>query len=281
MVRVGVVQSAPVRGNVEATLAQMEAWIGEAGLYGRRVNVLVFPELFVTGYLPELWVAPPTLEEVSNWQQRITHLAAKNDIWIVYGHPAYKVDNAPEHPQVKAGLEAPLYNAASLISPTGVVGTYGKVHLFGNEPATFMPGAGFPVWETPFGRVAIQICYDLEFPESARMAALSGAQWLLIPANNMAPYGPFHATYTMARALENNLFVVTVNRIEPELDIDFCGGSCAAHPEHRWLIEPTAVAGLHTCDVEVAELDALHASLDYGQYRRPDLYGRLTESTRT
>jgi len=278
-VRLGIVQAAPVAGDVEATFRQMEKAIAQAGRHGRQVQLLVFPELFVTGYLPQLWAKRPTPDEVGAWQRKMTELAAENDVWIVYGHPAYVVDNPPAHPVASGGAAQPIYNAASLVAPSGVVGTYAKVHLFGREPETFTHGAGFPVWETPFGRVAVQICYDVEFPESARVAALAGAQWLLIPANNMTPYGPFHATYTMARALENNMFVATVNRTVPEEDIDFCGGSCVAHPEHRWLIEPSPHEGIFTCDVEVDDLATLSESLNYGKYRQPDLYSLLVQRT--
>lgn len=281
-VRLAMVQAAPVPGDVEATLQLMEAYVHQAGKQGAGADLVVFPELFMTGYYPELWACRPGPDDERMWTERLLKLAQREDMGIVYGHPSYRAQTAQPSPEqtpaiTAAGIGLPLYNAASLVTPDGLLGTYAKVHLFGREAETFTPGDVFPVWDTPYGRLAIQICYDLEFPEGARIAALAGAELLLYPANNMAPFCTFHAVYAMARAMENGVFVATVNRTGPELDLEFCGGSCAAHPDGRWLVEASPVAGLYVCDVDLTDRQALDPSLHYFAHRRPTLYRSLVE----
>ncbi|CAM3780743.1 carbon-nitrogen hydrolase family protein [Alicyclobacillus pomorum] len=279
--RLGLVQMAPTPGDVEANLSLMDEMVQRAGTTGEQVDLLVFPELCVTGYSPAYWKRRPTRQDEQAWQSRVHELAKREGIWIIYGHPSYCMAvNASAKSELARSLHGddahlPLYNAVSLISPHGLVGTYAKVHLFGNEPATFARGDAFPVWETPWGKVAIQICYDLEFPEGARVAALHGADMLIYPANNMAPFGEYHRIYTMARAMENAMFVATVNRTGVEGNLQFCGGSCVAHPEGRWLIEAGPAPGLYTCDIHMDDLKCLDESLGYFRHRQPQLYEPL------
>ncbi|QQE79305.1 carbon-nitrogen hydrolase family protein [Alicyclobacillus sp. SO9] len=307
--KLGVYQGQPVQGNIEGTLQLMEQVIAEAG--EKSVQILVFPELFITGYLPELWEHVPSQAEEEEWMNRLTQSARQHDVWIVFGHPSYRVsplspldersnarvhegsnertdnriDNygdshSDEHIKHPSGpyIPAPFTNGITLLSPDGVVGTYAKVHLFGDEPKTFVYGSEFPVWDTPFGRVALQSCYDIEFPESARMAAVQGAQLLINPANNMSPFGEHHRRYSMVRAMENSLFVITVNRLGPEKDIDFCGKTCVAHPEGRWLLETDREEGLQTTEIDLSDIASLDPSVHYLNQRRPALYRALIES---
>ena len=152
-----MVQQEPVTGNVEATLALMESVVNSAGRNGLACDLLVFPELFVTGYLPDLWERWPSPEDEELWIQRITHMASKNDLGIVFGHPSYRAQ-VQGNDRGKIELDHPhlgesklvLYNAASFVLPEGLVGTFAKVHLYGDEHKTFKAGDSFPIWETPW-----------------------------------------------------------------------------------------------------------------------------------
>ncbi|WDL99086.1 carbon-nitrogen hydrolase family protein [Alicyclobacillus sp. ALC3] len=281
--RLGLVQDTPVVKDMEGTLGQMERYAAEAGRSGRQVNLLAYPELYVTGYYPEYWERRPTPQDELDWLARMQEVAAREDLFIVFGHPSYRAQTV-EHGTSRYGVEMagdgrdmPLYNAASLVSPQGLVGTYAKVHLFGSEAESFVPGDVFPVWQTPWGKLAVQICFDVEFPEGARIAGLHGAQIILFPADNMHPFGPWHRTFTAARALENGVFAATVNRLGPEFDTDFCGGSCCMHPNGEWLIEAQPDAGLFVCDIDVNDLADRDATVDYYRLRRPNLYRDLVK----
>lgn len=282
----GIVQEQPIQGNIEATLQMMESAILQSGKHGRKVDLLVFPELFITGYLPELWERVPTAGEEEKWLERLTDAAREQDLWLVFGHPSYRVrpqtvaENDPDDLNDlndQDDQDDVLTNAASLVSPSGVVGTYAKMHLFGDEAKTFVSGTEIPVWDTPWGRVAVQICYDIEFPETARIAALQGADMLMNISNNMSPFGEYHRLYTQVRAMENTLFVANVNRVGPEKSIDFCGGSCVAHPNGTWLLEATPDAGLYVVNVALAQRSQVDPAVQYLKQRRPQAYGLLTQ----
>jgi predicted amidohydrolase len=95
----------------------------------------------------------------------------------------------------------------------------------------------------------------------------------------MTPFGEYHRTYAMARALENRIVVAYNNRVGAERDINFCGGSCAAAPDCRWLIEGSSEPGLYTCHVNLAERKMDDPALDYFAFRRPELYRLISDET--
>ncbi|MHB1407610.1 MAG: carbon-nitrogen hydrolase family protein [Desulfitobacteriaceae bacterium] len=280
--RLGLVQDSPVLGDIEATFKIIEDYAVRAGKNGLSLDMIVYPELFITGYLPEFWEKNPTPRDELLWQERLVTLAQRERVGILCGHPSFRAETSAE---TRTGLTqgelvnngaGKLYNAASLITGDGVIGTYAKVHLFGKESQIFTPGNIFPVWDTPWGKISVQVCFDLEFPEGARIAALQGAEILLLPTNNMIPYGRFHEIYAMARAMENGIFVVYANRTGLESDIDFCGGSCVAHPNGQWVLEPQHAPGLYACELDTEERKVLDPALDYLKLRKPVLYRAIS-----
>jgi len=98
-------------------------------------------------------------------------------------------------------------NFAYLVGPDGTcLGEFNKVHGDGT-------GTSCPVFETSFGRVAVMICYDTRFPELARAYALQGARVIFAPTASSFPDDEIWSVCCRARAMENNVFVVGVNRV--------------------------------------------------------------------
>jgi predicted amidohydrolase len=108
-----------------------------------------------------------------------------------------------------------------------LVVAYRKVQLFGEERGVFRAGGWLEVVELAGRRVAPLICFDLEFPELARAAAMAGADLLVTCAANMEPYGREHRLHAKARALENRIPHLYVNRVGREEGSRFVGESCA------------------------------------------------------
>ncbi|MDQ3266881.1 MAG: carbon-nitrogen hydrolase family protein [Myxococcota bacterium] len=109
-----------------------------------------------------------------------------------------------------------LHNEAHLFSPEGKVGVQGKLYMtrFEAEEWNVAPRDRLKVFNTAFGRVAITICYDVEFPELARSAALAGAQLLLVPSCTEDRQGLLRVRYcAQARAIENQLYVVVASTV--------------------------------------------------------------------
>lgn len=179
-----------------------------------------------------------------------------------------------------------LYNAAAVITPQGILGTYRKVHLLCLGIDRFdTPGdKPFPVFETPHGRIGTVICFDMSFPEGPRVLKLKGAQLLAVPTN--WPLAS-DSTQCMARvrAIENHFHVVAADRVGEERGFRFAGHSQIVDFSGRTLAE----AGESEETILSAELDLKAADnnrivrvpgeyeLDRLAARRPEMYGLLTE----
>ncbi|MDI2098368.1 nitrilase-related carbon-nitrogen hydrolase [Ruicaihuangia caeni] len=204
--RVEVVQATPaprdIAANLETTAAMVEA---------SAADVIVFPELFLTGYqtaaLEEL--AMPTTDA------RLGSLAARcaeRETALLVGF----IERAAEG----------YYDAYLAIDADGtILPAVRKTHLFGAEGDVFLAGDSLDpitLCGTPIGVIN---CFELEFPEVARTLALKGAALLLAGSANMHPYSEDHRIASTARALENRLPVAYANRVGSESGHTFCGFS--------------------------------------------------------
>ncbi|MGH3518131.1 MAG: nitrilase-related carbon-nitrogen hydrolase [Haloechinothrix sp.] len=129
------------------------------------------------------------------------------------------------------GGEGAVYNSAFLVEAGRVRHNYRKVHLWGREPELFTPGSAAPVAvDTEVGRVAVMICYDLEFPEWVRLAALDGADIIAAPCNwpwLPRPSGerPVELIKAQASAAVNKIPIVVADRCGVERGTDWIRGS--------------------------------------------------------
>jgi predicted amidohydrolase len=179
-----------------------------------------------------------------------------------------------------------LFNAAVVVTPQGIAGTYRKLHLpFLGIDRYVDPGdKPFPVFETLHGKIGVNICYDCSFPEAGRVLKLKGTQLLTIPTN--WPIGSDSWQHTpKVRATENHFHVVAADRVGEERGFRFSG--------HSQIVDFTgkvhAEAGETEETVLVAELDLVGADQNRvvrvpGQWeydriaaRRPELYGLIAE----
>lgn len=183
-----------------------------------------------------------------------------------------------------------LFNAAAVVTPEGVSGTYHKVHLPWLGIDRFVtPGAGpFDPIKTPAGTIGVNICFDASFPEAARVLKLRGAQLLAVPTN--WPVGSDSCAHvTNVRALENHMIVAAADRVGEERGFRFAGHSQIADLSGRLIAE----AGAAEETIIYAEADLAAADLNRvvrvpGEYeidriggRRPELYGEITRAAKT
>jgi predicted amidohydrolase len=257
--RVAVVQTNPIFGevkkNVNKALSLMET--ASADLY-------VLPELFNSGYnfIDEAEVR--TLAEPADGStfRTICEWTKKHSCYVVYGFA--------EQAEI-------IYNSAALVGPDGIVGIYRKVHLFDRENLFLAPGnLGFPVFNLPFGKIGIMICFDWIYPESVRSLALKGAQLIVHPANLVLPNCP---DAMVTRCLENRVFTATADRVGEEnrggVDLKFIGTSEIVAPNGNILCR----LGVHEPAISVADVDlSLADKKQINEYnhlfngRRPDQY---------
>ncbi len=235
-------------------------------------DVVVLPELATTGYMFKSRTELASLAEsrdgmTADFWERI---AVEMGTWIVGGFAEMDGDS--------------LYNSALVVSPDGVEGCYRKLHLWNEEKRWFEPGESVPTFETPFGRLGVQICNDLWFSELLIAQARAGVDLVAVPTNwvpgpseGVRPGGWSMGVHrTVACANENRVFVACADRAGTERGQRFEGQSVIVDPNGVPLEGPAPSTGecvlKVACDLEQAREKALTTRDDALADRRPDIY---------
>jgi predicted amidohydrolase len=271
MLAVCGVQMAPRRGHSEANVRITRTAIEAATREGARL--VVFPEASLTGYVFHDRASARRAAIVADGRQlaEVADSCRATDAWTVVG----AIERDGER----------LHNSLFLVGPDGVAGHYRKLHTLclGVDRFTTPGSEPPPVFETPLGRIGLNICYDGSFPETGRALKLGGAQLIVLPTN--WPNLRLKREQVQIRAYENHVNYLAVNRVGEEEGVAFHGGSMAADPSGEMLSAIGDGPGfLHVeFDMEAAdstrvvEVDGEY-EYDYVADRRPDMYGRLTKA---
>lgn len=256
--RVAVIQTNPVFGNVRRNVEDALAVMA-----GARADLYVLPELFSTGYnfTDRKELLPLAEPSGGPTMEAVAAFCRKKKCHAVYGF---------------AEKDAEIYNSAALISPGGLKGIYRKVHLYDRENVLFAPGnLGFPVFETPFGKLGIMICFDWIYPESARSLMLRGARIIAHPSNLVLSYCP---DALITRAIENRVFFALADRVGTEdrggVKLEFIGKSEIVSPRGEVLKRLGNTAGIAISEIDPAEAEnkKVNEFNDILKGRRPGSY---------
>ena len=271
MTVVAVAQLKLTVGDQEPNRSAAAAAISEAAAAG--AGLVVLPELSDSGYV---FASPSEARSLASpasdspalrlWRS----LAVTHDLVIAGGF-------------CELGADGRLYNSAALVDSSGVRAVYRKAHLWDTEKQVFTPGdAPPPVVDLPMGRIGLMICYDLEFPEWVRLAALAGTDLLAVPVNwprYSWPAGerPAEVIKAQAAAASNAMFVAVADRCGEERGVDWINGSMIADPGGYPVAGPslTSSPDLLTadCDLRRARDKSVSPGNDLLADRRPALYG--------
>ncbi len=228
-------------------------------------DIVVFPELFSTGYSPAL---------IGNDYFK---LAEKVD-----GPSITKISKIAK--EIKSYVIAPiaiegkmpgvLYNSAVIINRRGeVVDVFSKVHLWAGERFYFQLGSAYPVIDADFGRFAVMICYDAGFPEVTRIYALKGAELVLAPSAFPKWDKDMWDIYFPARSLENAFFVAGINRIGHEGEIHMFGNNKIANPRGKIIAEaPEDEEFTLMADIDLDDVRQYRQSVPFLRDRRVSTY---------
>jgi len=257
--------------NVEENLAAAARLVAQAA--GQGAKLVALPEYFcVLGMRDRDKVAAREKDGAGPIQDFLAATAARHGVWLVGG-------------SVPLGCADPgkVRNSCLVYDAAGArVARYDKMHLFGlelgderfDESATIEPGTEPRALDSPFGRIALSVCYDLRFPELYRILAVRGARVIAVPAAfTLATTRDHWETLLRARAIENQAFVVAANQV-------------GAHPGgHRsggrsMIVDPWGVVLAQAPDREghvLAELDLerqlqIRSELPSLANRRPAAY---------
>lgn len=248
---------------------------------GHAVDVLLFPELFTNPLLRRLpgdSIAQRVDQATPALLQAFQKMATTHQIDVILG----------SHLSVQDGH---LRNIAYLVRRDGTIATQAKLHITPSEKQAWQvePGNRVEVFDTAKGRIAILICYDIEFPELARIATAKGADVIFVPFNTDLRSGYLRVrTCAAARCIEDNTYCVLAGAVGhlvgvPGSDQHYAQ-SCVLTPSDlafpRDGIACEAEPGIESMIVQDLDLGLIRRSRAGGTVRtwvdrRPDLY-RLT-----
>ncbi len=259
--KVALYQNRPVFGKIERNIKNVLI-----AVESETFDLLVLPELFATGYLFRDRNELSDLSDISGEGYTFTkmkELAGRKDCLVIYGFPEKS--------------DGKLFNSSMAIHPDGKFRVYQKTHLFFGEKEIFDPGeSGFFVFKFKQAKIGMMICFDWRYPESARQLALAGAQIICHPSNLVLKTCP---EAMVTRALENNLFTITADRIGEESRagkrLKFIGRSRIVAPDGSVLGElGSDKEGLLIAEINPEDADnkQVTPNNDLFKDRRSDLY---------
>ena len=237
----------------------------------RGADIISLPEMWNCPYQAENFPVYAEPEKGDSWLALST-IARKNSAYIVGG-------SVPE-----LGEDGRVYNSCYVFDRCGKqIGKHRKVHLFDiyahgeqvfRESDTLTGGDSFDVFETEWGRMAVNICFDIRFPESSRIPALEGARVIFNPASFNMTTGPAHWELAFRqRAVENQLFMVgTAAARDAESGYTGYGHSIITDPWGKVLLQMDEKEGAAITEIDLDYADEVRKKLPLLQARRTDVY---------
>jgi predicted amidohydrolase len=257
---IAVYQGVGVRGDTDRALAVVRRVVTRA--VARGVRLVIFPELFLSGYNTGAAVRSLAEPAVGPSAEAIAAIAVRTGVAVLYGYPE------------RDGRRT--YNSAQLIDGSGrSIANYRKTHLYGAwERRVFTPGDALVTATVGELKIGILICYDVEFPEAVRALALAGAGLVAVPTALVQPFDIVARTLVPARAFENQVYVAYAGLCGEEGDLGYCGLSCVIGPDGRELSRAGRRPGLLCAEIDPGALAASRRLNPYLTDRRPGLYAQ-------
>ena len=242
----------------------------ESLLRGVDADLAILPEMFCCPYDNSCFRAYGEGEGGAAWQM-LSRVAREKKLWVVGGSiPELEGDN--------------IYNTSYVFDPEGrCVARHRKMHLFDidvpggmcfRESDTLSPGSDITLFDTPWGKMGLCICFDLRFEELCRVMALEGARVLLAPAAFNMTTGPAHWELLLRqRAVDDQCFTVGTSPARDESASYVAWG-------HSLVCDPWGTV-LHQCgsgpevavtDLDLSRVDAVRQQLPILSSRRTDIY---------
>ena len=234
-------------------------------------DFISLPEMWNCPYKTELFPEYAEPEQGDTWLAMST-LARKNNAYLVGG-------SIPESDE-----EGKVYNTCYVFDRNGnQIGKHRKVHLFDiyahgqqvfKESDTLTGGDSFNTFDTEFCKMAVNICFDIRFPESSRLPALAGARVIFNPAAFNMTTGPAHWELGFRqRAVENQVYMVgTSTARDPDAGYVSYGHSIITDPWGNILMQMDEKPGVTVTELDLDHIDVIRAKLPLLSARRTDVY---------
>jgi len=264
--KVAAAQINPTLMNIKENLYKLEYFMREAVSKGAKL--VVFPECALTGYVLNFDEIKEVAETIPGQStKRLEAFCKRLNVWVIVG--------------LVEKTSKLYYNTAVLIGPKGIKGKYRKTHLPYQGLDRFVNKGGNPIQplNTPIGKFGLTICYDILFPETARVLTLMGIE-LLIVLTNWAEGVEFYVNHLIqTRAVENHINLIAVNRVGEERGFKFYGKSMIIDCFGKILAEANKNEEIIVAEINLDEAHNKHIVRIPGAWevncikdRRPELY---------
>ena len=258
--KISCVQMAPVFASPEDNFTKAEQLFIKAA--EDRPDVIVFPELWNTGFFPKDDLAEKADADGADVKKLFGALARRYSINTVAGSSA----------TLRNGK---VYNTSFIFDRNGNCnGSYDKIHLFSpmRENEYFVPGNDLCVFETDGVKCGVAICYDIRFPELTRAMSVKGIDILFLPAQWPEKRVSQLEILLKARAVENQIYTVCCNACGKSEDTVFGGSSAVTNPFGNTLIRAGNTEEIISCECDLSVLRDIRENINVFRDRRTDLY---------
>ena len=234
-------------------------------------DFIVLPEMFNCPYSNEKFIEYCEEENNSSTLSKIAQLANENNIYILAGSIPEKEDSK-------------VFNTSYLFDKNGkIIAKHRKMHLFDidvkgkiyfKESDTLSPGNQVTIAKTEFGKIGIGICYDIRFPELARLMVENGAQILFYPGAFNMTTGPAHWELTFrTRALDNQVYCVGVApALNKNANYHSYGHSIITNPWGEIVTQLDEKENIKIVEIDLEEIKKVREELPLLKNKRNDLY---------
>lgn len=264
MVNVALLQTNIKFCDSEYNHAHVRELIDQAMAAEKRPDMIVLPEDWSSGFSDEMFHHMEDFIEPLDGPSVtvLKECAKKHKVWIVGG-------------SIGTQFEDGMRNTTFLINRDGeIVGDYSKMHLYSDmdEDVPYLHGTEMNVYDTELGKMGFMICYDIRFCELSRTYALRGADVIVVTSNFPNPRVNHWRTLLMARAIENQMFVIACNRVGPSPMGTYCGHSIIIDPWGNVIAEGGDEEEIVTGTVDFGETQNIRNMIHMFRDRRPESY---------
>lgn len=216
-----------------------------------RVDLLILPELFLTGYNVGEKIAEWSEERDGPFSRQIASLAKSAHLAIHFGYAEREGDQ--------------LYNSAACYDTEGVMIDHHRKLLLppGFEGDHFKGGHSYSQFQIGGFKIATLICYDAEFPENFREVATAGAHLVVVPTALGSQWGVVSEKVIPTRAFENGVFVCYANHCDQENGMSYYGGSCIVGPDGKDMARANREEKFLYAQLDLDDVKAAQARLPY------------------
>lgn len=269
---IGTSEHDPRPSNLEKALAAI------ADTADQGAKLVVFGEIYLNGYETNEFTPLYAIAESADdpYVARLVESARQHDVHIIMGASTHK-----------GAFPGQAYNSALLIGPRGLVGVYSKTHVasfafdgrVAAEKAWWCPGDEIPVFDTPLGRIGIEICYDNSFPEVSRTLTLKGAEIIVNISAAVAGFEDHWSKHLYVRSTENVVWFLHVSLVGRQRDFDLFGWSRIFSPKGDVVFEaPRNDEAVAVAKIDLDELYRARGQMAPFYNRNPALYRVIAES---